>query len=348
MSEFKLSEMHEHFLSEFFNTLEEGHTNEKDFQKLFKSAFTEASKVGEEILSKALKAAMPAMITDHIEMENGFIDRNKKRWREGLDHMRALIVLCDESGQAAISGILEFDEHKYSAKLNVLISLHARSLKVSREIMWLIEGGFADGALGRWRTLHELATISSFIFKNNEATATRYLASRNCEAFKAAKQYIKHEKRAGLLPFDKFELEKLKILSEATIAEFGKEIENQHGWAYGALAKCNPNFFDLEVFCEMDHWRPRYKWACQETHASFVPNKAGLGVSESNESIHLVGQSNSGMIDPAQMTAISLSLSTTNLLLLEPNLDRIVAVKCIQSFSDLVSNSFFIGGKKTD
>src|SRR5262249_50921986 len=42
-----------------------------------------------------------------------------------------------------------------------LVRLHARSCLVAEEVCWLMEGGFASGAHSRWRTLHELVTVSN-------------------------------------------------------------------------------------------------------------------------------------------------------------------------------------------
>nr|MDC2855757.1 DUF5677 domain-containing protein [Ningiella sp. W23] len=47
-----------------------------------------------------------------------------------------------------------------------LTQLHAKSVLVLREIQALIEAGYPDGAMTRWRTLHELAVCSCVIFES--------------------------------------------------------------------------------------------------------------------------------------------------------------------------------------
>lgn len=294
----------------------------------------------EQSFFDSLVKSMPSMLEEHIRHESEFVERNKARWKVGIDHLRTLIVVCEESAQAVRSCLIKDPEWEASAKLFALTTLHARSLRLSREILWLIEGGFADGALGRWRTLHELATVSSFLVNNDELVAERYIASRNCAALRAAKQYTKHQVRAKLTPIDEKELGLLTEIEAKSVEKYGKELRSDWGWAHGPIKKPKPTFFDLEEFCRLDHWRPRYKWSSQEIHGAFVPHDKGLGVSENQNGVHLVGPSNSGMTDPASMTAISISLVSANIILLEPNLDRLIAFHCIGKFRDLVGETF--------
>lgn len=57
--------------------------------------------------------------------------------------------------------------------MNVLFKLHSRSIQMSKEILTLLRNGYPDGALTRWRSLHE----SNVIFK--------LLTLKNCTNFKS-------------------------------------------------------------------------------------------------------------------------------------------------------------------
>ena len=61
---------------------------------------------------------------------------------------------------------------------------------------------------------------------------------------------------------------------------------------------------------------------------------------EAKEDILLVGQSNSGMTDPAHATAISLSQITIDLLMLKPNLDHVIMMNIILDYEKEVGQSF--------
>ena len=44
--------------------------------------------------------------------------------------------------------------------VEVQTRLHARACQIAREVLTLLYAGFAEGAMARWRALHELAVLS--------------------------------------------------------------------------------------------------------------------------------------------------------------------------------------------
>jgi hypothetical protein len=56
-------------------------------------------------------------------------------------------------------------------------------------------------------------------------------------------------------------------------------------------------------------------------------------MAEAKEMLHLTGQSNSGMVDPLQMTAISLLIVATSFLARWPNTDRLVTARILDRIS---------------
>lgn len=67
--------------------------------------------------------------------------------------------------QAAQENDLVFD---------VLTRLHARGCQIGYEIYLLLSHGFADGAHARWRTLHEISVVASFISTHGQKVAESY------------------------------------------------------------------------------------------------------------------------------------------------------------------------------
>lgn len=222
------------------------------------------------------------------------------------------------------------DDYQFEA----LTFLHARSLLVTREIMCLMQGGFPDGAMSRWRTLHELAVTGAFLQKNGQEVSHRYLASRFFASYRAARDAKQYAERANLEPFSDSEMEEMKRYCDHFAALFGNEMSNDYGWA-SPVFKGNPkpNFRMIEEAVELDHWRPRYRWASQHVHSPHRPTHALLGMSEAGQQVLLVGQSNSGMVDPIQMTAISPAISTSNLLMIHPTFDHIIAMKILEQWA---------------
>ena len=53
-------------------------------------------------------------------------------------------------------------------KVRVLLIRLVRACQVTDEIICLLENGFADGAMARWRTLHEIAVVAVVISQHGE------------------------------------------------------------------------------------------------------------------------------------------------------------------------------------
>jgi hypothetical protein len=287
-----------------------------------------------DFMLKELKNRAPSLLRERKKFFAGFERRNYRRWKKSLDLLEMLWIIAEEVG-----GILNESERPAAVLANdyqfeALVSLHARSLLVSREILCLLYGGFPDGALSRWRSLHELAVTAAFLDEQNQEVSHRYLASFPFAALRAAKQLNEHAERANMEPFSEEEIKAMVARCGAFEARFGKEMHKEYGWASVALSNPDPNFAQLEKAVSLDHWRPRYRWASQHTHGGYRPPLFMLGTAESTVPIHLVGQSNSGFTDPIHMTAISLHQATNSLLSIRPTVDNIVFMQIIRDLSN--------------
>lgn len=118
------------------------------------------------------------------------------------------------------------------------------------------------------------------------------------------------------------------------VDHLGKDIRNDFGWASEVIGKKSPSLLDLEEAVGLDHWRPRFKWASQHTHGGHRPFGSMLATTEAPSPVFAIGQSNSGMVDPLHMTAISLTHVTCSLLISRPGIDSAVHSKVLIGLSD--------------
>lgn len=286
-----------------------------------------------------LKSRAPKMLRQQKRSDAGFESRNYRRWKKPLDLLELLWTVSEEVGsafnQAERPAAVEAKDYKFDA----LVSLHARALLIGREILCLLYGGYPDGALSRWRSLHEIAAIAVFLQAQDQDISHRYLASFQFASYKAAKQLKEYAERARIDPASEEEMDFMKRQCEAFAGRFGNEMYNEYGWAFTALKNPKPNFSQIEKVVGLDHWRPRYRWASQHTHGGYRPPLAMLGAAEVTQPTHLVGQSNSGFTDPLHMTAISLNQVTGSLLLTRPSLDNIIFIQVITGLSDEIGKT---------
>lgn len=293
--------------------------------------------VHDEVMGKA-----PEMLSEQRRLTAGFERRNRARWKDPVDLLRVMIRIAEESLVESIDEWNAAPRSQDHYSFNALNRLCVRSLVVAKEVICLVQGGFADGALGRWRSLHEAAVSAAFIAKHGESTAERFVASFTFASRKAMVQLKEYGDRANLKQFSASELQAAETRCLEIEAKLGKGLGMEYGWARHALGlglRDKITLLHLEKDVGLDHWRPRYRWASQSVHTSYVPPMASLAMAESKEEVNLTGPSNSGMVDPLQMAAVSLLITVTTFLEKWPSLDSLIASNLLELVSDQVGPS---------
>jgi hypothetical protein len=247
-----------------------------------------------DMLYAALAKRSAGMLREHRRLRRGFWRRNFTRWRVGFDLLERLIVISQETGSAINDTLRPKAVENNDAAFEALIVNHARGAQVAREILTLMIAGFPDGAMGRWRTLHEIAVVAMFISEADRKTAERYILHEHVTSYRRALNYMEHHERGNLEPIEPEVMEELKAAYDEVL-KIDPRMKGDYGWASEELNKDKPTFADLELATKLDHWRPRYKWATANTHGAYRQTMSTLGMCESEEQVLLVGESNSGM-----------------------------------------------------
>jgi hypothetical protein len=213
----------------------------------------------------------------------------------------------------------------------VLLRLHARSCQVADEALVLLRHGFADGAHARWRTLHEIAVVATFIAERGEAVAERYLAHVAVETCRGADRFQKYSRRLGDRRLSKREMTRNEGARAAVVSKYGPDFKNAYGWAADALGNPNPNFSDIEEAVRLEHVRPLYQLASHNVHAGAKGAMFRLGLSQELNELNSVfpgyalrGPSDEGLTDAIAGVSWSLMLVTTSLLQWKPTMDVLV------------------------
>lgn len=320
-------------------------TMEKEFQKMLAAEGEDVSDVRyreihdaflAEVLpqmAKLLRRAATAQLRKERKDVLGFQKRNFHRWKPAFDLIEIIWEISQDLGGTFNNKFRPEAAKAKDCTFEALTNLHARALLVAKESICLMKNGFADGALARWRTLHELNVIAVFLANRSQKTAFLYLASFDFQALKAARQLQVFSARAKIAPFSTTELDAMEARCASLRASLGTDLSKDYSWASSDLSG-RVTFGRIEEAVGMDHWRPRFRWSSQHTHGGHRPALGSLGTAEAKIPVLLVGESNSGMVDPLQMVAISLVHVTATLLLSKPNLDRIVFAKVLSGLSD--------------
>jgi hypothetical protein len=260
-----------------------------------------------------------------------------------------LIVIAQESGSGFVDDSANWRRNlkgrKAERKLHLfdaILGLHLRACRVASEVFCLLKSGFADGAMARWRTLHELAIVIMFLWQHKGDCGTRYLSHAFIERFKAARQYQCHCGRLGHEPHSPSEMHEFRADYDSVVAKYGTDFATEYGWAAKAIGIKCPTFADIEKSIDLAHWRPYFKMACHSVHAG--PQALGFSLGSPTGQPY-AGASNAGLADPGHSTAISLTLATSSFLTLRTNLDGLVACQIMRRLTDDIGREFLKANK---
>ena len=292
-----------------------------------------------DVLLESVLKTWPKTSRLHDKIMKRFHRNLIRRWGEPLDRLDMLVTLSSEFGERIKDHLREKNETQSPYLDEILIRLHIRALQVSREILCLLQSGFPDGAMSRWRTLHEIAAVALYIVGQGEDLAERYYLHEIIETRRGAIQYQGYKDRLKLEPIDPEELNDIEKEYLASIDLFGKQFDSPHGWAAHHLGIERPTFADIERASGVDHWRPYYKMASDDVHANPRGVFYKLGVFDSPDAL-LSGPSNAGLADPGGCTCHSLMQVNTALLQLSSSLDLLVLAKALSKLADAAEDAF--------
>jgi hypothetical protein len=121
-------------------------------------------------------------------------------------------------------------KHKNKQLRQILIRLLVRGCQVTDEIICLLENGFSDGAMARWRTLHEIAVVAAVISQHGASLAERYVDHQAVESKRAMEKYLLCYQDLGFRPLPGREQKKIRKAYDRVIAKYGPSFKTDYGW----------------------------------------------------------------------------------------------------------------------
>ncbi len=132
----------------------------KEFVSALPDVVTQISSEAAKAILKTLKRDWPGQAEFERESLQGFSRRLEARWCKGFDSLRMLLTMVREMGGEVHAGARRSRSSKNQAIRSILLRLHTRACQVTAEIITLMENGFADGAMARWRKLSMRSGLS--------------------------------------------------------------------------------------------------------------------------------------------------------------------------------------------
>jgi hypothetical protein len=304
-------------------------------------------KLAEQLSKTILKSLKRSWVEEQILQQAdlaGFRSRMEETWGEPLGKLRMLLTMvrewCGEAHKAP--GSRRVRTGLRSQKL--MVRLLVRSCQVTDEIICLLENGFADGAMARWRTLHEIGVVAAVISKHGEGIAERYVAHQAVESRRGMQKYMDCHKHLGYKPLAVRTIAKIERAYSETVAQYGETFKSEYGWAAHHLKKVRPTFADLEAEAGHAKMRTYYQMGNNNVHAGVKSMYVRLGLLGDYSGL-LAGRSNAGLTDPGQNAAHTLT-QIAILVCMSAKMDDLVVGNVVRMVRDEIPRSFLRADKR--
>jgi Family of unknown function (DUF5677) len=230
--------------------------------------------------------------------------------------------------------------------LDALSLLHGRACTVAQEVLWLLRGGYADGAAARQRTLHELAVVLTLITEHTQHDlAARYLDYAIIEQHEDMRLFQIHAAALGQTPLTQEETNSIEGQYQDALQRRGTNFKRSNQWAAPLFpGDRDITFGKLEIKAGLGHLRPYYRHSNHAVHAGPRAAVLNLYVSDRRWAIGAGARANVDIAEIAHASLISLHQCTVSLLLDRDtdnaNLDFLIQARALQQLVEDAGTAF--------
>ncbi|WP_332643560.1 DUF5677 domain-containing protein [Aeromicrobium sp.] len=309
-------------------------------------AIDRGSKNASDVVVRSLFKAAPRMLRRRRRDERKWRRQIRKYWGEAFNIYRMLLVACHEVGEAFDFDHRPPDTEPFPPLANAMLGLQARAVQVALDVLTLLENGLGQGALGRARTLHEIAVAACVLSEQrspgtNPDLAERFLDHQIVSTRKDARQYQDNADAIGYEKFTDDEMKEFEDSFERVKTKYGSEFCKDNGWAAVLNGGSAPTFRRLEELASMSHLRSHYAWASHEVHADSKGWQQNIGEWD-GVLYRSTGGTLSGLADPAHMAAIALNNVTLSLIMCTdegPDTESLIVMRVLTQLVDRVGDA---------
>ncbi|TPK20834.1 hypothetical protein FJ872_10130 [Mesorhizobium sp. B2-5-9] len=273
-----------------------------------------------------------------------FQDRLEERWGKGLRLLRMLLTMVREIGHDAAKRYHRSKSKNLAHRRFVLVRLHVRACQVADEIITLLENGFADGAMARWRTLHEIGVVATLIEGGDEELARRFIDHHVVEVKRQADDWDSKQVPLGYKPIAPPERKNIEEAYADLLVRYGQSFRHDYGWAADHLNDKKPDFKKLQEAADQSGMNTYYKLANFNVHAG--ARGMFFRLTDMGANMPIAGRSNAGLVEPGLNTAYTLVRITGALLGRLRNLDGVVEMNALVAIRDAIPRALHRADKK--
>ena len=157
--------------------------------------------------------------------------------------------------------------------------LFVRAYVTAGEILALVRTGFGNGAVARWRTMHEVEVLATLLAAAEDETIRRYGDYLAYETWRTLETYERHREELGWEPLPEEEMQAISQRGQDVRREYrGSLARSSYEWARRELSDGLPELKDDSMPVELRHLeehvgleakRALYQLASDAVHAGW-------------------------------------------------------------------------------
>jgi len=303
-------------------------------EQLTKYSQSLLDKYSESFLERLIENGKTS-IREHKYEDDEFKCRLELRWYKAFDLLEILIG----SSLEIIQDIHDEETDDNISMFKILKRLHARSIRVAKEVLILMRNGYADGALARWRSLFEICATVLFIDKYGKRVAKMYEEYQSIETYNEMIEYQKRCEGLNFKPINDKDIYSISTKKDELESKYSKRYCQTYGWTCEVFLAGQLSFARIVEDIGFELWKPYYKMSCNSVHAGPKSLFYNIGLAD-RQDILLVGPTNIGFVDPAQLTSISLTQITTVLIKYASNYERLLVNNVLNILTTRLTDEF--------
>ncbi|ROS75894.1 hypothetical protein EDF24_1469 [Curtobacterium sp. PhB130] len=185
--------------------------------------------------------AMRASADDRVDQADAFRKRLGSRYADGFRSLERMLEEAMDAADWASSTMdrlhADAGDGQYEQYYAVIKGLCARGLKTFAEVLWLLKGGYPDGATARVRTLHEIAVTITVIAVfggpgcQHPELVDRFITHREAMVPRFARSLVASGMREATDFLDEETLVGLEARRQKLAEQYGKDFVQPNGWA---------------------------------------------------------------------------------------------------------------------
>lgn len=265
-------------------------------------------------MTGGIQKTFDELLAERRAIQSKFEQRLWERWKPALDLYDWVLIQTQNVAVYFIkhhrAQAVEQKDWLYEAQTR----LQARAYRTACEVQALLLSGNPEGALARWRTMHEILVVMLFLQKYGPETAERFLKYDLVQTAKNWDEYESLPDEWKILPVTPEEGVQARAEREKVLQKYGPAFKNENGWACAAFGRTKASsrvtLAELENKVDLKQFRFYYHIACNHIHV----NMKGLA---NDYSADLV-PSMRGFSAPAGTTLWGLAECTAIMLKLRP------------------------------